>query len=162
MAKNKTNANSDSEQAGSATRGSEAGSASEVTATSAGAGTSDAGAGAQHKSAGAEVTSDIGQAEKYIELLSRQGALSQDLRTFTNGSLARVTALLEVNVADSIDASGRRKQNSASHDSDMNSVNQSSRESSLQVVSKTNTIDIASLVSLLQGGVTLSCPKGGK
>lgn len=160
MPKNKPNVSSESEQAGAATRGTESGSASEVTATSAGAGTSDAGAGAQHKSAGAEVTSDIGQAENYIDTLSRQSSLSQDLRTFINGSLARLTTLAEISVAQSIDVAGRQKHNGVSHDKNIDSVNQSERENTLQVGDKTTSIDIASIVTLLQNGVQLVCPKG--
>ena len=150
---------SDSEQSGAGTRGADAGSGSQTIETGAGSGVTSA--QARHTGAGAEVTSDIGQAEKYITDLNRQGGVTDDARVFLNGHYARLATLAEFSLAQSHDLAARIKNNGASHDANMNSVNQSERERTVRIGDKTTSIDLATLVALSDAGM-LSVPKGGK
>lgn len=149
---------SDSQQSGSGTRGAEAGSGSQTIETGAGSGVTSA--QARHTGAGAEVTSDIGQAEKYITDLNRQGGMTDDLRSFMQGHFARLATLAEMSLAQSHDLGSRVKNNAASHDENIQSVNQSARERTVRIGDKTSTIDLVTLAALADAGM-LSV-KGGK
>ncbi len=153
-----TKSSSESEQSGTATRGTEAGSAAEVTAAGAGAGVAQSGAGAQYGVAGAEGISDVGQAEAQIKELIRGSQGGSTFDSHMRGHLSRLSLLGEMIVARALDNGHRITANATTHDKNLDGAAHSERENSVQISDKTNSIDIASLVTLLQNGVVMSCP----